>query len=383
MPTETVSPKDAMASFQAGLVDALPNPKPVKTETQAAPETAAPAPEPPKPVAKPDAPAPVPASPAATPVEEKIPRTAQEWKKFTAKRDADIAERDKRIAAAEAKAAELETKVKASVPGPELDKLKSDLDRVRKERDEYDTRLKMVAVTQHPRFQAEFEQRLSAQIALAKRIVPEEHHESVERILAMPDGKFKDARVEELMAELSPVQVSRIGGILNTVTEINAQREDIIKHSKEEYDKMTSAQQAAQKQQEEAMESALKESLAKAPEHPHYKRTEDAEWNKDVDARLQRAEQLARSRLSVGDSTKIVLDHLALPVVEKQLASAKAEVEKLKAQIADLAGANPGIVSRGTEGSVDDGGGVPVKITPGSNPMEAARSWMKSLPKFQ
>jgi hypothetical protein len=126
----------------------------------------------------------------------------------------------------------------------------------------------------------------------------------------------------------------------------------------------------------------LKDSLAKAPEHPLYKKSEDAEWNKDVDARLQRAEQLARSSLSVGDSTKIVLDHLALPVVWKQLESSKAEVENLKAQIQDFTQANPGLVSRSKEGSIDDGTGIPVRINPGSNPMEAARAWMKSLPKF-
>lgn len=370
-----------MASFQANLTAALPKPEPVKAD---APPPEKPKPEPATPQPKPDAPAPEPKAAPATPApaEEKIPRTAQEWKKFTAKRDADIAERDERISKAEAKAQELEAKVRGGVPSAELDKLKADLDKIRKERDEYDEKLKMVAVTQHPRFKQEFETRLNSQIALAKKIVPEEQQEAVERILSMPEGKFRDARIEELMENLSPVQTSRIGAILNTVTEINAQKQDLIAHSKEEFDKMTAAQQAQVKSRADAMEAELRASLSKAPEHPLYKKSEDAEWNKDVDTRLQRAEQLARASLSVSDSTKIVLDHLALPVVQKQLDASKAEVEALKAQIADFTSANPNIVSRPKEASVDDGGGTPIKINAGSTPMDAARSWMKSLPKF-
>jgi hypothetical protein len=198
----------------------------------------------------------------------------------------------------------------------------------------------------------------------------------------MPEGQFRDTRIEELMGELSQVQASRIGSILNTVTEINTARQDIIAHSKEEYEKMTAAQQSQAKARAEQMEAALRGSLAKALEHPLYKKSEDAEWNKDVDTRLQRAEQIARSSISIEDSAKIVLDHLALPVLQKQLDASKAEAEKLKAQIADFTAANPGIVSRSKEVGVDEGGGVPVKINPGSNPMEAARAWMKSLPKF-
>lgn len=378
MPDTTVSPKDAMASFQAGLVAELPKPEPVKPSGEAAVAT--------QETKKADAPAPdakvaATAMPAA-PAEEKIPRTAQEWKKFTAKRDADIAERDKRITEIESVKTELEAKLKAAAPNGELDKLKGDLETLRKERDEYDERLKMVAVTQHPRFKQEFETRLNAQIELAKKIVPEEQKEAVERILSMPEGKFRDARIEELMETLSPVQTSRIGAILNSVTEINTAKQDIIAHSKEEYDKMTAAQQAQVKARQEATEKELKASLAKAGEHPFYKKTEDAEWNKDVDARLKRAEELAHSTIPVAESTKIVLDHLALPVVQKQLDAAKAEVEKLKAQIADFTSANPGIVSRSKEAAGEEEQGTPVKINPGSNPMEAARAWMKSLPRF-
>lgn len=379
MPDTATTPAQAAAAFTRGLVSVMAPEPPAASP--AAPPAVTQTTQPTPPVTKPDAPASVP--PPAAPPEEKIPRTAQEWKKFTAKRDADIAERDKRIAAAEARALELETKLKSTAPTPELNSLKADLDKLRKERDEYDEKLKVVAVTQHPRFKQEFEQRLQAQIDLAKKIVPEEHQETVERILSLPDGKFKDARVEELMGELSQVQISRIGAILNNVTEINNQRQDIIKNAREEYEKMTAAQQSQTKQQAEAMEQALKESLSKAGEHPLYQKSEDAEWNKDVETRLQQAEKLARSPLSVGDSTRIVLDHLALPVVQKQLDSTKAEVEKLKAQIADFTKSNPELASRTAEIPLDEGGGTPIKINAGSSPMDAARAWMKSLPKFQ
>ena len=273
MPTETQSPKDVTSSFMSAMNAELPNPK-LATEDTTAP-----------PITKSDAPPPEPKAASQPPpvaAKEEIPRTSQEWKKFTAKRDADIAERDQRITKAEAKAGELETKLKAGAASPELDKLKTDLETIRKERDEYDERLKMVAVTQHPRFKQEFETRLNSQIELAKKIVPEEQKEAVERILSMPEGNFRDARIEELMGELSQVQAARIGSILNSVTEINTARQNTIAHSKEEYDKMTAAQQAQAKARTDAMESALKDSLAKAGEHPLYKKSEDAEDRKSV-----------------------------------------------------------------------------------------------------
>lgn len=378
MPTETeqISPKEAMATFQAGLGSLTGEAQSPPTTTTAQVQSTPP---------KQDAPQTEPkvasqTVPAAT--EEKIPRTSQEWKKFTVKRDADIAERDKQINEFRAKTNELEGKLKAGVSSPELDTLKSDLEKIKKERDEYDERLKVVAIQQHPRFKLEFDTRINSQIELAKKIVPEEQQEAWERILPMQDGKFRDSKIEELMETLTPVQVARMGSVLNSLSEISGQRQEIIKNAGEEYAKMNAAQQEQSKKRSEAMESALKESLAKAPEHPLYKKSEDAEWNRDVDARIKQAETLARSSLSVADSTKIVLDHLALPVVQKQLESSKAEIEKLKGQIADFTGANPGISSRTPESGLDEGGGQPIKIQSGSNPMDAARSWMKSLPKF-
>lgn len=378
MPTETeqISPKEAMATFQAGLGSLTGEAQSPPTTTTAQVQSTPP---------KQDAPPPEPkvssqATPA--PVEEKIPRTSQEWKKFTAKRDADIAERDKQISEFKSKTTDLETKLKAGVSSPELDTLKSDLEKIKKERDEYDERLKVVAVTQHPRFKQEFETRLNAQIEMAKKVVGKDHEEAIEWILTRPETTLRNARLDELMENLTPVQISRIGSILNAVTEINGQKQEIIKNAGEEYAKMNAAQQEQSKKRSEAMESALKDSLAKAPEHPLYKKSEDSEWNKDVDTRIKQAETLARSSLSVADSTKIVLDHLALPVVQKQLESSKAEIEKLKGQIADFTGANPGISSRTPEPGLDEGGGQPIKIQSGSNPMDAARSWMKSLPKF-
>lgn len=371
MPTETeVSPQDAMKSFQAGLGPLMAEiPKPETAASAAALQVKSDAP-------KPEAPK-LEAQPATT--EEKIPRTSQEWKKFTAKRDADIAERDKQISDFKAKTAELETKLKAGVSTPELDTLKADLDKIKKERDEYDERLKVVAVTNHPTFIREFETKLNSQIELAKKLVEKDQHEAWERVLSMQDGKFRDAKIEELMEPLTPVQVARMGSILNSIFEINTLKQEIIKNAGEEHAKMTAAQQEQSKKRAESMEAALKESLAKAPEHILYKKTEDVEWNKDVDARLKQAETLARSSLSVADSTKIVLDHLALPVIQKQLESSRAEIEKLKGQIADFTGANPGISSRTPEPGLDEGGGQPVRIQSGSNPMEAAKSWIKSL----
>ncbi len=378
MPTETeISPQEAMKSFQAGL-GSLTSEAPSPSTTTATPVQQTPPP-------KSDAPPPEPkaaAQPPSRPEKEEMPRSSANWDKYRAKRDAESAELSKQIESERRRADELETKLKAGTTSPELDAIRADLEKAKKERDEFDGQLKVVAVTQHPTFKREFETRLNAQIELAKKIVPAEQQEAIERILSIPEGKFRDARIDELMETLSPVQTSRIGAILNAVSEINGQKQDIIKNAGEEHAKMTAAQAEQSKKRGEAMEAALKDSLAKASEHPLYKKSEDAAWNKDVDERLQQAEALARSSLSVSDSTNIVLNHLALPVVKKQLEASKVEIEKLKGQIADLTGANPGLKSRSTEPGLDDGGGTPVKIASGTSPMDAARSWVKSLPRL-
>lgn len=312
--------------------------------------------------------------------EEKWPRTAKDWDAFKSarKQKEEVLTKEKETLATELANVrkEIET-LRKQGPSPELDSL-------RKERDELDDRLKLVAVENHPKFKAYFENKTNAQIELAKRIVGPEKSDRVVEILKMTDSPYKNERMNELVLELNQMEVSRIGGVVNELAKLGQERESEIANARQSYETM----QKQQVEQSRALTDRQRQELAKgfdalvgqAREIKHsanvfQPREGDADWNKGVEERIAQAREIAfGANTKPEDLMRASLAYAALPKLMELGQAQEAELTSLREQVKKLSAAGPALKNgevRPTETR------VPVK--PGTNPNTALASWMGDL----
>jgi len=337
---------------------------------------------PPEPVKAQEAP-PVKASdaPPAKPAEveeEKWPRNASDWDKFKSKKTQQLKERDEKLAAAQAKIAELE-KRPAQQENPEFEMTK-------KERDELSEKLRLVAIEKHPKFQQYYANKISAQVDLAKRIVGSEKGSELSKLLDLPDSDYRSLRIDELLAELTPMQQSRIGSVMNSLDEINAERSAEIGRATTDYaammEKTKSDTQAAQKKAQEANQKEFDAALQKATDpasgiFTFQKRTGDEEWNKGVEQRLEMAKNLIFGKNDPQTLIQAALYATSLPSVLKSHQQLHEENTTLKAQIESMKAATPKVTSNG--GSPSTATTQPQRPSGSRRPSEIAGDWMKDL----
>lgn len=341
---------------------------------------AKPAAEPPPPAGNPPA-KPAAASAASDPEVdedgEKWPRKAADWKQFKAARKEEKAalekQRDDIKAEKERLATEIET-LRKSGPSPELDEL-------RKERDALSDRLRTVAVEKHPKFEAYFAKKTGDQIELAKQIVGSEHAASIEKLLKQPDSDYRRQSIRELVAALDPLDQSQVGGVLNSLSQIERERQTEISNARTNFDALTKQEQDANTQRQtqrfKDAEKTFNDTVARAKaENFLFKNSDNTEWNKSVEERLSAARKLVFETQDPPRLMQAALDAVAMPaLLQDSLAKAK-EIESLKAQVARLSAAAP--TATPGERPASEKGDEPA-IKPGMNPWEASQKFVQSM----
>lgn len=368
------SPQEAMSKFRTGIADSMKEVNPPKAEPPAAVAGMVPA-------AVPATPPSEPSKPAETP-SDKWPRTAQEWKKFTEARDKGYAERDARIKEFEARVTDYEARLKTGVSAPELESLKSEKERLAKEAEEYSNQLRVVSVENHPKFKAYFDNKISAQTDMARRIVGTEKAEQAAQILSLPDGPYRDSQIETMLAELTPLQQSRFGAVVNALSEIQSERASEVAKARDNYTKLQSEEQERVKSRQTEIQKTVESVIAKAQSKEgmaaYQLKDGDEAWNKAVSARLDSAKAIMFGQATLEQIARAALDAAASPALLQQVQSLMDENTKLQEQVKSLTSATP----RASGGASETPSGDQpqrVEIKTGSNPMEAAAAWTKSL----
>jgi hypothetical protein len=314
------------------------------------------------------------------------PRSAQEWEKFkaVAREDADLIakERDEfknKYTEAEKRLADTSKTVPA------------DYEAVKKERDEFDKALRQVAVSEHPKFKAYYDGKEGNQIELAKRIVGTEKADKIAELLKAPESGYRDEQLSQLIDELPPIQQSRIGGVLNAITEIRTERQGEIEKAREGFtaiqEENKKRAQGFKEQIEKTFESQVAQFQAKEGGNPLYQKKDgDDAWNKAVDERIAVAKGYVFGSLKPEQMTSAALNAAATPALIQEILTLEKEASDLRAQIAALTKANPTVGGDRTKpaaGSEEgNAAGARVEVKPGMRPMDATSKWMSALPKF-
>lgn len=373
------TPDSAMASW-INVIRETPDAANVATETKVEPEAK-------EPEAKPAA---VAATVKPEPVvdtgdweKSPTPRKADDWEKFkTARKQKETelaAERDTIKSERDRLTSEIAELRKAG-PSPELDKLKA-------ERDELFNALRVVDVEKHPHFQAHFNGRISQQVELAKSIVGADYAQQIQEVLGLPEGKYKAAQLEDLASNLTPFQMSQLGGVVNSLTSIQQEKRVAIENEVKNYDSVqakrkadgeaATAKQVAE--HERAFKAVVDELSGDNGLVTLKKRAgetdEDKAWNKGVEEQIDFAKNLLMGRHEPQTLSKAALYAASAPAFIRHAQALATENATLKEQIASMRASSP-TVQGGRPNTTET---TRVVNSPLTNPHDAAKNWVKAL----
>ena len=327
--------------------------------------------------------------------EEKWPRSGDDWKKFKAKNKEREQKYQSEIKAREAKLSEYDSKLKSMET--ELTELRNkagtkspedlaEIEQLRKDVEEYSKRLAVAEVTSHPKFIAYFKNKVDEQIDLAKDIVGEEMAENVAKVLSMTDGEGKRAKIEEIVTDLSPLQQSQFGAVLNEMRRIDRERQSEIAKAQENRTKMLAEQKTVAEQRanegKKLFQSTLK-AMQDAGIAVYKQQDGNQEWNSMVKANIAEAERIlfGAPDKKPEDFARAALHAAAFPMVlksyQQDMKERDAEIASLKAQVAKLSAAQPS--TGGTTQAGTDAAKQSVKVSRSMSPMEASAAWVKGL----
>jgi len=283
-------------------------------------------------------------APAEEPVPEpvaKSPKAAAEWKNLKAKHKAEIESLQKRL---ETEKAELESKLKAAPAGGEVsEQIKRELEELKRERDEYSEQLRLLDVERHPKFRAYYENAINTQIEKAKAIVGPEKAAEVAELLAMPESAWKAQRVNELIADLTPYQQTRLGATLDKLADITLEREAELRKSRENWDKVNAQREAEVKAEQEKFAKTFDDVVrGLGPEWEPFKAKEgDDAWNAAVKERIESARAIYSGQLPPAEMAVMALKASAIPLLLQSFQATAQRAKALEEEVAALKAASP------------------------------------------
>jgi len=212
--------------------------------------------------------------------------------------------------------------------------------------------LRIVAIEKHPRFQQFYDNKINAQIDLAKRVVGPENADRIATLLKMPDNDYRAQQIDELTNSLSPTQQARIGSVLNSLESIQFDRQAQIDQAKTDGERLFNEAKAnAEKQQNERkgqletlfqnVTQSVSDPASKDAISVFQKQDGNEDWNKGVDARLAYAKSLLFDSHTPETMIKAALQASALPGLLKSHAEALDKIKTLEAQVKGMSAAQP------------------------------------------
>jgi hypothetical protein len=350
--TPKYSPRSAAAEFTAGLPKLGVEEAPIVPATPQLPNPVIP-PEV-KPVVTPVEPKVAPAAPAA-PAEVKIPRTSKDWDAYKVAEKSRLAEKETEIEKWKKEVEELRKAPPVSTVSDDDPRIVS----TQRERDELSEKLRMVDITSHPKFKAYYDNKTNAQIDMAKRIVGTENSEAIATLLKLPDNEYRQGKIEELVSQLSPIQQSRVAGVLNSLNEIDIERDGQIEQAKKDYvvyqEKAKTDAEAKQKENMTKAETAFT-SVLSTLQNPKdkdglfifQKQDGNEEWNKGVDERTKYAKEMLFGKHDPQVLIRAAFHAAALPGVVKAYQTLQEQLKGLESQVKGMTAAQPKLESRTT-----------------------------------
>lgn len=330
--------------------------------------------------------------------DEKWPRSSNDWETFKTRRAEERSKAKKEIESRDSQITELQAQVKtlqetagqASKENPEV---KAQVDRLNAHIEELTEQIRILDVTQHPKWKAYFGEKEKEQTDLATDILGAEKGKRFAEIVAIPDlpglTEFKKAQMDEFISELSTFEQSAIGNVTTALMLLNRQKQAELKRNSEHVAKLKENQDSTQKQAGAAREKLFASTIADMSDPKtglamFQKKEGNEDWNKQIDGMVATARRLffGAKDLKAEDIARSAMHAAAFPALlkgwEADLAAKDKEISTLQEQVKKLTAAQPGGARGGGEGGGGEGGGGSrQRVEPGMTPEQATSNLVK------
>jgi hypothetical protein len=198
-----------------------------------------------------------------------------------------------------------------------------------------------------------------------------------------PDSDHKNEQVNELLDGMSRMQQSRFLGVINLLSEIQAERDSEVTRAQQDYDQMM-AQAKTQRDQQQAGFNKLLDDTVKSMQdgktgRPEYQlRDGQTEWNQSVAKRIETGRKLISGTLPADVMFKAAFDAAAYADVLAGYKAALGEIDKLNEQLKKMTAANPTVQSP-TRAQPTNGTGTTPQLPKDARPMDYTKRWVEKF----
>lgn len=229
-----------------------------------------------------------------------------------------------------------------------------ELEQLKKERDELSRHLQELSIERHPQFQAYFTGRKEQALNSAKLLVGPEKGDHVTQLLNLPDSPYKQAQLNELMSELSPIQQGQLGAVMLKLSEVDMERNAELSKASQNYNRIQQQAQQQQAQQQQEYERSFNAIVEQHREIPVFATKEgDESWNQSVNQRLALAKDIYTGNLPPQERARASLWASAAPEFLNQANRLQQENATLRAELEALRGSSPAIGGPSSTGGGD------------------------------
>ncbi len=231
--------------------------------------------------------------------------------------------------------------LKSSIAGNEPSE---DLEKIKRERDQLSEELKVSAVERHPEFKRKYEEKAAGLLNQAKDMVGVGLGETITTLMFSAESDARTESLDDIFSELPVSKQARLANIISEMDALQRDRQIELENANSTYEQLMQTERETRSSNNQASNKLFDEVSQTALNLEFFqKKSDDAEWNKQVDERYE----LAR-RIYTGSSSpeELVLASCWAAVAPKYREAYGAQVEvnqRLRAQIKELTGANPAV----------------------------------------
>lgn len=255
---------------------------------------------------------------------------------------------------AEKRAQDLETRLRETEA-----RIPQDYDQVKKDREDLMTALERTNIEESPRFKEKYDKPQQTLITQIKKtlLTTEANPDEIAALVAMPESKERTKALNEALEGLDRISQGRVAAAVSDFDSIRDARAAELGSPRETFQKMRQDQENASRTQRENNAKVMDNTIQKArTAFPWFKEIDGNDaWN----AKVSEVQSLAKSYWNDSHTpeqlAEVTIAGVMAPMFTKALELARAENEKLNAELAQYRDATPG-TKVGSGGNTDEKG---------------------------
>jgi hypothetical protein len=228
------------------------------------------------------------------------------------------------------------------------------IQKIERERDEYKTKYDQVALAYDPDFNASYKTKVDSVIESVKALVPQDRADDLAMVLQMPESARKHKALLELTEDLDQFSINDIAQAKRDVMTILKERGDRINKSQEGLASLIKEKTEKFEAYKTQRSKLFDDMLAKAQDSNPVFKTRDGDapevkaWNEAVADRAKTAKSIYMGEME-GDEVRAeaAMWAASAPGFLSELSAYQKENTELKATLAKLQGAAPGLQATG------------------------------------